>query len=460
MKNCFRAAWDVWRSYKGFWGKFKAVLLILIKGRDYFKAKTGIWLWMPFEVDALEGPVGVDYPQGVNNLAVLRHKLRPMDIKISKREPVRINVMVPDFNPNLVYGGYIALFNFVKILVSDGYRVRFILCDDTISSVKGLQAEAQKHSLMGEIVNLTELVLGKNEVVKVNPKDQFVAYSTWTAFHADQLARETNGKPFIFFIQENETVFYKYDSLHALCSSAYNLNHHAIFNSSILKNYFQSKKMSVFREGAIEAGAQYASFEHALSEVEKPEVGYLDERDERKVIFYARPEDHAARNLFEIGVLALRKAINEGVFSPNWKFYGIGTLSCTCGVDLGKGHVLEMLERKPLEEYQMMLKWFDLGVALMYAPHPSVPPFEMAAAGVPTVVTLFEGRDKQMMLDITENFIPAQPTVEDVCEALRKGVAKAEDSESRVKNAYFEWPCNWDQSFNEDVMMNIKKLFN
>ena len=46
----------------------------------------------------------------------------------------------------------------------------------------------------------------------------------------------------------------------------------------------------------------------------------------RRLLFYARPEPHAARNMFELGVLALEPRARAGRARRGWELHGIGTV--------------------------------------------------------------------------------------------------------------------------------------
>ena len=215
--------------------------------------------------------------------------------------------------------------------------------------------------------------------------------------------------------------------------------------------------MGVFADGSDNDQCE-AHFLHAISDVRCPDVAELASREKRKLLFYARPESHAGRNIFEVGIFALRKAIESGVFDDTWEFYGIGTLALGGSLELTGNKKMHMLPKVPFREYCDMLSTFDLGLALMYAPHPSVPPLEMAAAGMISVGTYYENRSAQDMAAISGNMIAAFPSASAVADALEKAVARVDDFELRVSNAKFEWPRNWDQSFNSTFIEQIRPM--
>ena len=99
------------------------------------------------------------------------------------------------------------------------------------------------------------------------------------------------------------------DSVHFLAAETYTLPHFALFNSRLLRDFFKGQKLGVFREGHPDPEGSHAYFSHAITEFAPPPREELEARTTRKVLYYARPESHAGRNLFEIGVMALNEAI-------------------------------------------------------------------------------------------------------------------------------------------------------
>src|SRR5207253_9929916 len=116
------------------------------------------------------------------------------------------------------------------------------------------------------------------------------------------------------------------------------------------------------------------SFQNAITAIERPTAAELQGRRIRKLLFYARPEPHAARNMFELGLLALTRAGETGAMPPGWELHGIGTLASGRRIDLGSGVTLHLLRRAEQGAYARLLREHDVGLALMYTPHPSLVP--------------------------------------------------------------------------------------
>jgi hypothetical protein len=170
-------------------------------------------------------------------------------------------------------------------------------------------------------------------------------------------------------------------------------------------------------------------------------------RQDRWCLVYARPESHAMRNLFEVEILALRKACGDGVFDASWRFLGLGALDDHEPISLGGGHSLEMKAKLPEDEYRALVNKLDIGLSLMYAPHPSVVPFEFAATGALVVTNRFEGRDDAFFRSVSKNIVPCDPTIEGVAEALRLAAERHDDYHGRHESALRLTARSWDSVF-------------
>jgi hypothetical protein len=199
-----------------------------------------------------------------------------------------------------------------------------------------------------------------------------------------------------------------------------------------------------------------AAFENAITAVEPPSAAELGERTTRRLLFYARPERHTARNLFELGVLALRRALEEDVFRDRWELRGIGAQGRQRRIELGAGAALELLPRSAERDYAALLAEHDVGLALMYTPHPSLVPIEMAAAGLLTVTNTFENKTREALAEISPNLIAAEPTIEAISAALADSVAGAADGERRARGSQVRWSRDWNESFDDGVLDRLR----
>jgi hypothetical protein len=124
-------------------------------------------------------------------------------------------------------------------------------------------------------------------------------------------------------------------------------------------------------------------------------------------------------------------------------------------VELGDGRLLELLPRIPQDDYAELLRGHDVGLALMYTPHPSLVPIEMASAGMLTVTNSFENKTPEAMAAISENLVTVEPSIDGIVEGLRDTVAHVGDAARRAAGAQVRWSRDWDTSFDTDVMGRI-----
>ena len=166
-----------------------------------------------------------------------------------------------------------------------------------------------------------------------------------------------------------------------------------MFSTGLLRDWFAAQRIGVFATGRPDGERDSISFENAVTPVGPVEADEL-RRPGRGLLFYARPEEHAARNLFEIGALALDEALASGRFE-GWELSGVGTVEPDGGrLPLPRsGASVELIARSAQADYARLLRSFDVGLALMYTPHPSLVPIEMCAAGMSTVTNTFENKD-------------------------------------------------------------------
>ncbi len=399
---------------------------------------------------------GLYAPKGVETLAHLQTLFRERTVNFTQ-QGMAINIFIPEINKDLIFGGYISLYNFTKRALQKGYHVRLVLCSLAEFNKTSLEDAFGPESAVGYTLRNSEVVRwDEGRPLECSARDVFMGYSWFTMRMAAKVAEKVNRLP-TFFIQEYESIFYPYNSVRALCDETYSLPHHAIFNSPILENFFKRRKMSVF-DNAKTDGASI-SFKHTFAAIPPPTKERLASRKKKKVLFYARPEEHAARNLFELGALALIENIHDGTFDDGWEFVGIGSLQPLPEVKLAKGQTLQMFQRVSYDEYKKILSEYDIGLCLMYAPHPSVPPFEMASAGMVTITTTFEhSRTAEDLNDVSSNIVACEPTLAGVVAALKEAVEKVSDLDDRIEGAQLDWPRDWDDSFSDKFFDKFDSL--
>ena len=119
---------------------------------------------------------------------------------------------------------------------------------------------------------------------------------------------------------------------------------------------------------------------------------------------------------------------------------------------------MDLHPRAPQAAYAQLLRDHDVGLALMYTPHPSLVPLEMASAGMLTVTNTFENKTAGALAAISANLIAAEPSVEAIAGALGEAAAAADDVERRLQGSQVRWPRDWDESFGDELLSRVLSL--
>ena len=171
----------------------------------------------------------------------------------------------------------------------------------------------------------------------------------------------------------------------------------------------------------------------------------------RKLVFYARP--HNVRNLFYFGIELLEVALARGILDlDQWDIVLMGKDIPRLRFDQGRYSPVQM-ENLSWTEYAALARQTDLALCLMYTPHPSYPPFDMAASGAVVVTNRFG--NKQDLSAYSANIICGDPELEAMLLALAQGLQLAVDEPARVANfRQNRLGQDWTASF-ADVVQNF-----
>ncbi|MBN8868785.1 MAG: glycosyltransferase [Solirubrobacterales bacterium] len=390
----------------------------------------------------------------------MRQKVAPLFPVVSRDQPRRINLLIPSIDLEHFFGGYIAKFNLARRLAEHGARVRVVTVDPTLPVPSDWKERIEGYAELEGVFDQIEVAFGRDgrEPLLISPDDRFIATTWWTAHIASRLARSTGQSRFLYMIQEYEPLTVPEGAWRRLAEESYELPHNALFSTGILEDYFALEGIGVFAEGEI--GRDRAlHFDNAITAVETRTAEKIEACPTPKLLFYARPEPHAARNLYEQGIAALNRAIAKGAFAPPWRIVGIGTLGGVQKIELEGGRELELLPRTSQGGYASLLAQHDVGLALMGAPHPSLVPIEMASAGMPVVTTVYgEAKDAEALTRISPNLIPVPAEQEAIVSGLLEAERRAGDIPARLAGAELTWPTSWSQSFDEETLTRIADL--
>lgn len=398
--------------------------------------------------------------EGLPEVRGMADKIAPLELHVAD-VPARVNVLIPAFDLEHFFGGYIGKLNLALRLARRGLRVRVVATDPASMLPRDWErarVAVESYEGLDGFFDEVEVALGRElGGLEVSRDDRFVASTWWTAHIAHAALAELDGGRFLYLVQEHEPFTFPMSSWAALAAQSYTLPHTALFSTALLRDWFRDRRLGVYAGGSEAGDAVSAVFENAITAVAPPPAEELRGRRQRRLLFYARPEPHAARNLFELGVLGLKRALADGAFAGGWELRGIGTTALGRRLDLGDAS-LELLPRTGQGEYGALLREHDVGLALMYTPHPSLVPLEMAAAGLVTVTSSFANKTPEAMAAISQNLITVVPTIEGIAAGLREACEAAADVQRRVAGADVRWSRSWDESFGPALLERVTAL--
>ena len=383
-------------------------------------------------------------------------KIAPLELAVRDDAPRRVNILIPTIDLQHFFGGYIAKLNLARRLAERGVRTRIVTVDPVPPLPRSWARRVESYSGLAGLFDSVEVEFGReSQGLEVSRSDRFVATTWWTAHVAHQALRSLEVDRFLYLIQEYEPFTFPMGTYAALATESYRLPHVGLFSTELLRDYFRRHGIGVYAEGSTKGDQASLAFENAITPVDPPSVDELSGRSTRRLLFYARPEPHASRNLFELGVLALSRALERGAFGDGWELHGIGTVEGERRIGLGGGADLELLPRSGQDAYAATLRDHDVGLALMYTPHPSLVPIEMASAGMLTVTNSFENKTPEAMTAISSNLITAEPSVDAIVAGLIEAEAGVDDVDRRVRGSDVRWSRDWNVSLDDELMARV-----
>ena len=390
---------------------------------------------------ALEAVIpGVTEPVLLERSRALADRLKPTPCVVSPDRPRTLWLVLPRLNPDISFGGYRACFELIAALrgwgAERGLQLSVLLLEEERANLDYFLWRTADARLRKTFAGVE--VRGRAQIgsLEIGPKDRFLAYSSWDVIFAQPLAALTDEPRVIALVQEYEPIFHEYGSVRAISDWAFELPTYPIFNSAVLRDFFFTERVGVFKTmGWPMEGRDYAVFEHVIARLPPQSANDIRGRPTRTLALYARPEGHACRNLYELAELALKTLCAQGRFDARWRFVGLGSLTPLEPVDLGGGHALRFEPKMTEESYRRFVRDLDIGVSLMYAPHPSVIPFEFATTGALVVTNTFSNRPPEWFARISPNLVACEPTLAGVIAGLEAALARVEDYEARVEGA-------------------------
>jgi hypothetical protein len=368
----------------------------------------------------------------------------PMNLRpVPGREP-RLNVLIPGLAMRAMSGGPNTAFNLTYRLARHGVPVRYVSTDVEMDrDVNILWDHFSKVSGVDRRLANVELVSAHDRSVatEIGDADVFFGTAWWTVQMIKHALPRMRTKQFIYMIQDFEPGLYPWSTRYALAMETYSMDFFGIINSRTLSDYLFAQKIGRFADPAF--AQKCLTFDPALDRrLFFPELS--GNGGKQRLLFYARPG--APRNLYELGIMALRQAVARGAFgAESWELFFIG--EALPPIHLGNKVVIRQAPWSSYEGYARLLRSSTIGLSLMLSPHPSYPPLEMAVCGMLPVTTTFSVKSAEILQQYSRNIIAVPPRVEAVVDGLMEAFMRSGDTESRRVNAVSSLPSTWDEVF-------------
>ena len=382
-------------------------------------------------------------PRSAAQLSQARFEsLTPLSLYMLPPSPhKRITIVTDSIARNSLFGGVGTALIFATLLANRlGADLRVITRTerpqpdnvDHILSVYGL-------ALKGEIQFKFLSVHERNQSTDFLESELFITTSWWTT--ASTLG-SVPASSILYLLQEDERMFYPFGDDRLRCEDILGRRDiRFLINTKLLFDHLVA-------DGLPNIANHGTWFEPAFpTRVFHPSTVKQEPESKRKFIFYARPNN--LRNLFYLGIEAIETAIAQHVLDPKvWEIIFVGKdIPDIVFVD---GHAPTKRENLSWSEYADLAGTMDLGLSLMYTPHPSYPPLDLAASGAVVVTNQFG--IKQDLLRYSANLICAKAERDALVGALREGVALALNQPLRQKNFEGNGLCtDWKVSFAETI---------
>ena len=254
-------------------------------------------------------------------------KIAPLDLAPSDGARARVNMLIPTIDLKHFFGGYIGKLNLAARLAERGLRVRIVTVDPVPPLPPSWKRTIETYEGLAGVFDRVEVAFGRDgPPLEVSASDRFIATTWWTGHIAAEATRRLGGGRFVYLIQEYEPFTFPMGTYAALAEQSYRFEHFALFSTELLRGYFREHGIGVYADGAAAGDKASAAFQNAITDVRRADRARAVGAATRRLLVYARPEPHAARNMFELGVLGLSRAIELGAFRGGWELNGIGSV--------------------------------------------------------------------------------------------------------------------------------------
>jgi hypothetical protein len=370
--------------------------------------------------------------------------LQPFPAYLAPGLPPRITLVTDSINTGSLYGGVATAIIFAVELAKASHRRLRVLTRTEQPHHDNVRHVIENANVdYGESIEFCCSAPGSRREVDIAEQEIFLTTSWWTT---DACRKVVPSERIIYLLQEDERQFYPAGDDQLRCAETLSDPRvRFVTNTKLLADHLVS-------DGYANIGRNGLWFDPAF-----PSTSYRYEPSstgKSNFFFYARPVN--LRNLFYRGIEAINEAVQQGILDPaEWQIHFVGKDLDPAWAKLPFRPTLE--QNLAWSDYTALVRRMDLGLSLMYTPHPSYPPLDLAASGS-VVVTNRHGL-KQELDHFSKNIICADSDVASLVGALRAGVMLARDKERRLANyRNSTFSRDWGASLRDVVATLSKQL--
>lgn len=324
-------------------------------------------------VDMIHGEVGA----ASSYESLHRSSLSLVEVRPTAHHAAHVNLVLIDLAPALVFAGLnTALLVASRACAALGLPLRVVV----LSVRPGRKAVDELGALLGaRWPHLPPVrIVYQRDLAQESFADSDVWIPTfWVTAHALDVAcrlGRIDRERAVYLVQDYEPSFFPYSTDSALARSTYHAGFMHLVNSTPLAAYIGSAEGIEIPPGQVFA---------PQLDLDRLERAAMSRRSSEKVrvLFYGRPSK--PRNMFALGLTALRLALDE-----LGEDVAVQVVSAGEGhgvLRLGRGAQLEPLGRLSWDGYFQQLGRTDLVLSLQASPHPSHPPLDAVVSGAVAV---------------------------------------------------------------------------
>lgn len=359
-------------------------------------------------------PVAVACPSVSPAATVEVPEVTPLCGRVSALTEPRLNLLLPSLDEKHIFGGIATALSFFKALASDDTELRIILTDQSHPPL--LESASWKEwkilDGMHEDINGKVIVpIGDRwaRSLAVRSNDRFIATGWWTAYTLLRLldwqasAFAKAKQSFIYLIQDFEPGFYPWSSRYLMALSTYQDPSPVIrvFNTRLLQEYFATYGLPAAQEYAFDP-----QLNSTLAAARQQLINAGASLNKEKILLlYGRPG--TPRNGFELACQGIQYWSSQDSQAADWQCVSVGESHAP--IPLANGRYINSLGKLDLAIYADWLTRSAMGLSLMFSPHPSYPPLEMAAFGVRVITNTYANKNLSALSPLIESLSIVTP---------------------------------------------------